>query len=232
MITYSDDDYKATKLIMQGKAFMNPEFIPLANWINNTYGLKPINIIYDLMEPEHSPRLQICFEFPYEKEKFYENGAFLNFDKGKQTAICAEFKKTMKEQGLIRNSFFSNPFKRATYRTNGIFAYFSAFEPIAREEANGSIPNEHIKSLEKEINDENLWQIVTVFAGAVFFLYTDEQVKQYDKEGIKKAWSEKYYALLKDYDEFNYFKDKFSIYIDSKENFDQKYNSSWYNYFH
>jgi hypothetical protein len=40
MIVPSDKDYKETKLIKQGKAFLNPDFKPLADWIHKNYKVK------------------------------------------------------------------------------------------------------------------------------------------------------------------------------------------------
>jgi hypothetical protein len=38
----SDKDYKETKQIMLGKKVMQPEFKPLAEWIDKTYGVQSI----------------------------------------------------------------------------------------------------------------------------------------------------------------------------------------------
>ena len=46
----SDKDYKETKQIMLGKKVMQPEFKPLAEWIDKTYGVKTINIFYDTID--------------------------------------------------------------------------------------------------------------------------------------------------------------------------------------
>ena len=41
-----------------------------------------------------------------------------------------------------------------------------------------------------------------------------------------------YFELLKEYDEFEYFKqDSFLIYLDSKENFDNNYEGDWHYYY-
>jgi len=54
----------------------------------------------------------------------------------------------------------------------------------------------------------------------------------YNKSDIKEAWAKNYFQLLKQYDEFGYFKeDDFFIYLNSKENFDTNYESNWYYYY-
>ena len=57
MIMPSDKEYIATKQIMLGKANMNPDFVELANFINQTFNVKPINILYDTIDKEKRPRL-------------------------------------------------------------------------------------------------------------------------------------------------------------------------------
>jgi hypothetical protein len=52
-----------------------------------------------------------------------------------------------------------------------------------------------------------------------FYLYTDKQVKLYENSPLKKEWADKYFDILKNYDEFGYFKrDTFDIYLDSNKN--------------
>ena len=48
----------------------------------------------------------------------------------------------------------------------------------------------------------------------------------------RKDWTKAYFKLLEPYDEFSYFKqDQFKIGLDSKENFDQNYQSNWQYYY-
>lgn len=49
---------------------------------------------------------------------------------------------------------------------------------------------------------------------------------------MREKLTEEYYNLLKLYDEFDYIrKDNYSINIDSKQNFDNNYQSNWYYYY-
>lgn len=58
-----DSEYKLTKLVKQGKESMNKDFFFLAKWIDEKYGVKTFNIVYDEIENDKRPRLQIIFEF-------------------------------------------------------------------------------------------------------------------------------------------------------------------------
>lgn len=229
----TDKEYKETKKIMLNKAKMNPDFVELANYIDKTFSVKTINIIYDTFDREKRPRLNICFEFEREKQSFYDNIG--NFNSKKQQVIADKFKKSLKEQKIIREKrffdFLIKP-KNVKYKTDNVWVFFSAFEPIAKIEANESVPQNKIIQLKKELDNEELWEISRAFSGITFFLYTDEQLKRFEKSETRKIWASKYYDILQAYDEFGYFeRNNFNIYLDSKENFDNNYDSNWFYYY-
>lgn len=220
MITPYDPDYQETKLIMLGQASMKEEFKPLGDWVDQTFGLKTINIVYDTIDNGKRPRLELCFEFEREKN-FFLNDKQFGFESGKQQAIALQFKQIIEEQGLTN-----------LYPSENIWVIYGGFEPIARTEANESIPSDYIHQLKKELDNPELWEISKLFSAVTFFLYTDEQLKQYANSESKKIWTDKYFEILKPYDQFGYFKrEEFQIYLDSKENFDTNYASNWYYYY-
>ncbi|MCC6410399.1 MAG: hypothetical protein IT270_01995 [Saprospiraceae bacterium] len=231
MILPSDNVYQQTRLIKQGKAAFPPDFQPLAEWIKETYGVKPINIVYNTIENSERPRLEVCFEFEAEKAKFLDNNQFAP-DTEKQQAIAEQFgkiveaKKAMVMVGAGHGAGFSD------YNPEGVWVIYSAFDRVAKMEANENIPQADIDALQKELANNDLWCISRMFSAATFFVYTDEQLEVYNHSGIKEAWAKKYFQLLKQYDPFDYVKeDNFFIYLDSKENFDTNYDSNWYYYY-
>ncbi|MGE5447132.1 MAG: hypothetical protein ACM3PR_02140 [Bacteroidales bacterium] len=234
MITPRDKEYKQTKQIKQGKLTIKAEFKPLAEWIDKEFGVKTINIIYYTIEKVQRPALNICLEFESDKGKFHDTSNF-NFDIIKTQAIGKKFKSILQEQGIIKDKGLFDFFQKdcdAKYKANNIWIVFSAFEPIAKAEANESVPEEKIQELKRSLANKDLWGISRAFTGATFFLYTEKQVEVYSKNGIKEEWTDKYYNLLQQYDEFHYFKkDFYSIYLDSKENFDKNYQGNWYYYY-
>jgi hypothetical protein len=234
MIMPSDKEYQVTKQIMLGRQNIPFELQPLADWIDKKFDVKTINLYYDIIE-DGRPRLGVYFENREEANSFYENGEFTNYDSVKQNQIAFKYKEVLAEQNLLeKNSFFdifkSNNNKR--YKSDNIWVYISAFEPIARIEANEGVPQDKVMQLKTKLNCIDLWEISRCFSGTTFFLYTDEQVKQYENSETRKIWADKYFDLLEPYNEFGYFKrDKFNIYLDSKENFDNNYESNWYYYY-
>jgi hypothetical protein len=234
MVSPFEKEYKLSKLIKRGEASMPEEFLPLADWIDKTYDVKTLNIIYDYMDKGiSSPRLWIIFEYENDKEKFYtDNG--LNLDRNKQKEIAAGFKAVISRLENKRAHGFVNLFNKKAphYQADNLWVCFHVFEPYVKAEANEHVTEMQLKQLETEMENNELWSIVKSFSTAVCFFYTDEQVRKNESNGIKEELSAKYLNILKHYDEFNYFnKDNFSIILDSKENFDENYQSNWYYYF-
>lgn len=234
MIMPSDKEYTQTKRVILGIDEMKSEFVPLAEWIDKTYDVKTINIIYDTIDNK-TPRIQICFEFEKEKNKFLTHGISY-FDKPKQKAIGQKFSETIKQQGLSRsNSSILNILglnKNAIYLTDNVFVIYGAFEPVAKLEATYKITQKQREEFIKSFGNKDIWTISIGFTLPTFFMFTDEKVKEYNKPEIKSIWEDKYYDFIKPFDEFNYFKrNDIQVFIDSKENFDNNYESNWYYYY-
>jgi len=230
----SDKEYTQTKKIKLGIQKMKPEFIPLAQWIDKKFEVKTINIIYDTIY-DKKPRIQICFEFEKEKNKFLNHGISY-FDKAKQKLIAKKFKELIEQQGLAKkqNSFLSffKSKQNGKYLTDDVFVIYGAFEPIAKQEATCKITLEQTEKFIKSFNNKDIWTISIGFTIPTFFMFTEEQVKEYDTPEIKQIWADKFFDLVKPFDEFNYFKrEDIHIYLDSKENFDKNYDSNWYYYY-
>ena len=75
MIVSSDPDYIDTKLIKQGSKQLDQPLQELADWIFETYGTRPLNIYYDVIETDRNrPRLNIVFEYQYNFADFFVDG--------------------------------------------------------------------------------------------------------------------------------------------------------------
>jgi len=234
MILPSDKEYTQTKRIIRGTEKMKAEFVPLAEWIDKTYEVKTINIIYDTLDNK-TPRIQICFEFEKEKNKFLTQGISY-FDKTKQKAIGEKFAEIIKQQKLSKsNNLISKIFNsnnNGIYLTDNVFVVYGAFEPIAKIEATDKIKKQQTDKIIYSFHNKDIWTISIGFTIPTFFMFTDEKVKEYDRSEIKKMWADKYYEFVKPFDEFNYFnRNDIQVFIDSKENFDKNYESNWYYYY-
>lgn len=234
MIMPSDKEYAQTKRIKLGTEKIKPEFVPLAEWIDKTFDVKTINIIYDTLY-DKKPRVQICFEYEKERNKFLISN-ITYFDKTKQKLIAGKFKETIEQQGLSKtaNSLlnFLNPNQNGQYQTENVLVIYGAFEPVAKQEATSKITKELTDKFINSFSNQDIWTISIGFTIPTFFMFTDEKVKKYDKPEIKKMFADKYFDFIKPFDEFDYFKkEDIQVYLDSKENFDRNYQSNWYYYY-
>ena len=229
MVVCSDPDYLETKLVKQGIKAIDPAFQDLATWINSYFNTKVLNIYYDKIKADKNrPRLSIIFEYHDEAEKFKDKIG--NFDNAKQKSISDKFKELQNSQ-LQKTNFFRRIFNLKEFETNRLLVIFDAFEPIARKEATKNIPQNKIEDLKTEIALNDLWEIYKQLGLTIFFFYTNDQLEKYSSDGTTNLLKNKFFDLLKKYDEFDYIKpDTYFIKFDTKENFDTIYKSSWFYY--
>jgi hypothetical protein len=217
MIISSDKEYIDTKRFKRGEVKLEKPYSDLASWIEEKYDVNVLNVIYDIALPVRRPRLQVCVESQDDCDSFRSADDF-NFDDTKQKQIIDQFAH------LVRMPSHSIDIEK-------LFVVFSAFEPIAREEANGKIDESEIESLKSSLGNKELWKIRRSFGGVTFFFYTVNQANTAKKSDLLKTYSSAYFELIKKYDEFNYLtSDNFYVSFDSKENFDKNYKGSWFAY--
>ena len=222
-----DKKYEETKQIMLGEAKMNPNFRELADFIDQTFGVKTINIVCDNINRKKRLQLEIYFELEQERSKFRINNEVFKFDRKKQEIIADKFIKTLKEPKIEKGLFsVFTKFRNRKYKPENIFVGYSAFKSEAKMEANKKIPYTQIVQLQEELDCKDLCSISRFFSAPTFFLYTNNQARFYKNSEIRKIWTDKYFELLEPYNDFGYFeRDKFEIYLDSKENFENNYES-------
>lgn len=217
MITSSDREFKSTKRIKQGKKHLCAPFDELAEWIASTRKVTVLNVIYDRANSLHAPRLQVILEHQSHAKKFRRG---VNFDRRQQNAIAKKFLQIISRDD------------KHDFDVDGLFVVFSAFAPIAKQEADSHISDADIEALKKQISNTDLWGISHGFGNVTFFFFTDEQIKKYETKGKKEEYASMYFELLKPHDEFGYLKrHQFRIHFDSKQNLDENYEGNWFYYY-
>jgi len=223
MIVSSDIEYKKTKLIKLGKSRINKQFENLVKWISEEYKINVLDIQEKFYENNKGTRIAIHVETLKDEQKFKNNEDSLS---GVPDIRQKEVAKKYIE--LKRNS---KVLKRIP-KTDDIHVVCFAFEPLAREEINLLIPEEKIKKIYQELNLPEIWMISRFFDIITLFVYTDEQKNKIKNSTEFKFIEDKYFDLIKEYDEFNYWRrEDLKFRIDSKENFDDNYESDWIYYY-
>jgi hypothetical protein len=235
MIVPTDQDYKDTKLIKDGaKVLVNP-FKQLAEWINENYAANVINITYDTIKPNNRPRLNIIFEFTRDRNKFINKIG--NYNEEYQNDIANEFNKLLKlekQYHVERKYNLFNIFRISHFkhRRNNLLVTFQDFEHVAKAEINEAIPKTFIDELKSRYLKYNVWEISRFSEYTTIFFFTNDQLNESLNAEVRENIRRDYYSQLKHYDKYSYFHyESFNLSFDSKENFDNKYESNWYYYY-
>jgi hypothetical protein len=235
LITSTDKEYQNAKLIKQGRRKIEPKFENLAKWISDKYNVNVIDICHELMTNMDKIRVGIAVEFYQDYVKFKEDDErWSNYDEKIQNEIAEKYIELISNVLRLKSEkkFLGLIEKPKQLKPSDIFVSTSAFEPIAREEVNTKIPEKQIEKLTSSLNSSQIWTISRCFESATLFVFTKKQKAELENSTDLKQIEDKYFALLKEYDEFNYLdRDKFKIGIDTKQNFDDNYESNWYYYY-
>ncbi len=215
-MTPIDSEYKITKSIKKGEVTLSQEFIDLANWIDKTYDVKVLNIIYDTIKNSARQRLVIVLEFEMDSRKI---SLLYGFGTTRQLEMSAPFIKLVSE-------------RLPKHNTENIWIVITSFEWPAKEEARWAISKGEIANLESQLNLKELWKVyVGVNYTVTFFFFTNAQVQQYSTDAMIKYLTRKYFELLNPHDQFSYYQESdLSIELESKENFETDYENNWFKY--
>lgn len=224
MIFSSDIEYKKTKFIKQGKTSISENIEYFAKWISEHYDVNVLDIQEKFNENESELRIEIYLETLKDEFKLKMSEHFF-------ADIDLKIQKEIVEKYIqIRNS--SNGLKKLP-KMNDFFIACFAFEPLAKEESNLLIPEKRIEKIYKELEITEIWKISRCFENVTLFVYKDVQKEIIKNSNKFKLIEDTYFDLLKEYDEFDYWKrESFKIRIDSKQNFDDNYESNWIQYYH
>ncbi|MFD0990753.1 hypothetical protein ACFQ1R_11645 [Mariniflexile jejuense] len=233
MVASSDKEYKLAKRIKQKKSGIDSNFLELANWISEKYEVNVINITHEIMNHDNRIRIGIAVETENDEIKFKESDEqWANYNEKIQNAIAEKYLEICKTLEIPNEKSILGLTKKLKPKLKDIFVSASAFEPLAKEEANGLIPEPKIKELLANLNNNKVWTLSRCFASTTLFVFDDRQKEKISKSDFFKELEKRYFELLKEYDEFDYWKrDEFKIGIDSKQNFDENYESSWFYYY-
>ncbi len=232
MIVSSDIEYQRIKLIKKGEKRIDKKNKSLAIWISEKYDVNVLDIQEHFMNHNKKIIITIYLETYQEIMKFKsDNDCRYNFDTIRQNEIAEKYIQNGNFLKVPANGILGKVIKRNP-KVNDIFVSFSAFEPIAKEEVIRLIPENRLEQIYLGMKLPEVWTISRCFDSVTLFVYKDKQKDKVKKSDEFKLIEEKCFELLKEYDEFNYWKrEDFGIGIDSKQNFDNNYQSNWYYYY-
>lgn len=234
MLFPRDPEYAEAKLYKLGKRRMVPPFSALAEWIEEQYGIAPLQVRLDVPGAGtlHKYRLDVVLDREGEQARFRSKDR-LNFDQAKQAAIGKQFLALVREADHSRTALskllsFGKARMSMPKNMESLFVIFSAFEKVAREEADNAVTDTECENLARELG---LWKIHHQFGAVTFMFETDREVELAEKNGRAGSCRTRYAELLKPHDEFGYFADQ-PIWskCDSRETFERDYKGNWFFY--
>lgn len=206
---------------------MDPNLVPLSKWIDATFGVKTLNILRRRTKANRIT-LEIVLEFEADTKTFHRDNGY---DEVKQALIAAKFHEMEEQRARGRSGLLNRLFSRQ-HEPENIWVCFSAFDSIAKEDANNAVAEKDINRLKVRLADPRLWTISRSYEYTTFFVHTNAEVTQVKADGSLELWSRLYYELLRAHNRFGYFQPAtFSLLLDSKEVFDTKYQSNWFYYY-
>ena len=134
-----------------------PPFRDLARWIDRTWGVVVLNVIHDPANALHPPRLQVVVEHKAHLNVFRRG---TKFDPAKQGRILEKFAELAGRR------------RAQPYDLKGLFVVFSAFAPLARQDADSRVTDAEVEALKARIGNPAIWEISRSFGEVTFFFFT------------------------------------------------------------
>ena len=214
MLSYTDKEYLETKKIKNKEKVLEPPFLELQVWFGKTFGVKPLNFIYEILSHNQKPRLSLIWDTEEDFKQYKLDG------KGLQDKVL-----------LIIEKFRTLAESYSDYSAENMFIINSHFSYAALLEANHKIPDSEIEMLKAKLSDFPIWKIMKRRATAIFFFHTEEQAEKYNQEAFKAQLSKEYCELIKKYEDFDYAsKMRLPVFVDSKYKIEEVYKGNWGGY--
>ena len=94
------------------------------------------------------------------------------------------------------------------------------------------IPNEILKPFMQSYEKGDVWQVHTGDRWITLFLYLDSQIEANRSMPIYQQMLEEYFELVDKYLDLHLSgPSDINLHFDSKENFENKFQGNWYNYY-
>ena len=214
--------YKETKKVLLGKQDVKSQYKNLIEYISKEFNIKVINIFVDTLKirKQLENRIWIIVKTNEECEPFinheYKNNVLDPFG--------TEYNKK------LYNEIMLNHKEIIKYPEQKTFIVYKAFENDAIHEYYGKLPNNFFKKLKRNFCEE-IWEIRNLWSMNYVMVYTNNQIDKC-KEKYESTLQNLIFQEIKKYDFCNLINSKEDIEItfDSKENFDNKYEGSWFYY--
>jgi hypothetical protein len=211
---------------------MIPEVLELfAKRVEARYGTKPLWIETDRVVTAGPNNVRRRIDLVFERTADFKG--FLTdtftFSTVRRETLAADFMETVSPS--LWSSLFQLP--HGKHWSEGLFICFSDFQPAACEAAHTAVPLADIDEMARQIGfGDCYWQSSRLWSAPTVFLYTDAQVRRFSSDqDFRTRLDDAYFDLAAAHDEFHVLERRRTfVSIDSKQNFDEKFDSNWHYY--
>lgn len=193
----------------------------LKNWIETRYSIAVVLLKYDTIAiGPHAgrPRLNVIVETDADYSAIHKDAFTLK--PSVKSSIVSQFSRLVAESGAT------------AFRTDDVHIISDNFSYEAMRISTAEFITAQLDEAVQEFAAYGLWTLTAMSREMIAFFFTDAQITDAKQSGCADRLIDYCFANVIQYDLFGYFtRDNFPLRFDSKENFDNNYQSNWYYYF-
>lgn len=193
----------------------------LKHWIEARYSISVVLLKYDtigLGPHAGRPRLNVIVDTDADHAAIHKDAVTLL--PHVKSSIASQFSRLV----AVSDS--------TTFRTDDVHIVSDNFSREAMRISTAEFITAQLDETVREFSECGLWTLTAMSREVIAFFFTDTQITNAKQNGCADRLIEYCFAHVIEYDPFGYFaRDNFPIHFDSKENFENKYQSNWYYYF-
>lgn len=227
----SDPASRKSRLAKQGQLVIDPAFETFVERFTAAFGFAPLWIEADTFKTPTGARarLDLCCEFSDQTRRIFGLWAPNWTRQQRQAAkIATETISAASWQllfGQDKPTDFADPSK-------AVWVVSSSFEEVALSEVHDAVSAPRTREFEEGLGlGTAFWCTNRLWGAPVVFVHTEAEAVELRHSGVLREWAKSYFEIAKKHDEFGYLRvEGIDIRVDSKENFDRKYESNWFYY--
>lgn len=213
--------YKLAKAEKRGETQQPGVLQEVKAWMQQKWGL---TVVYIHIEESAPHVLHLIFDTGKDYQRWWKISKGSLFRRSGEKLLSRKYKHLLDTTG-------DNAMQQKISTQKLAFPSHT-FSSVAMQEAQSNIPPEQFAALRAKYMGPEVWELHFPGNDIRVFSFTDQQKAANTGNAEYEQLVKEYYDLLKPHDEFNYFERvEMKLILDSKENFDNRYQSNWYYYY-
>ena len=238
MSLFREPDFERACSVMRGDEVLPAAFTPFANAFEREFIARPLAVGLEVIGPGSSfPRLgvRVWIEGEAVIRHLRSTGEdYVDFMPRLRSVAPGMFAGTTEPAGLAPHVRHGGIDAAELARLPQQVSFWD-FEPAAAERVRAALSADDLQRWGESLGlGDELWCVTSMGGAApVVFVQTAEHAAQLRGPETLEAWRDSYFELARANDEFNCLSPgSCRVEVDSRETFETRYGSSWYEYWH